>query len=55
MSSAFWFNGSMKVDESRELGGARFVMTWPIKPLTQILAADELTQEKSERDFDTTL
>jgi len=30
-------------------------MTWPIKPLTQILAADELTQEKSERDFDTKL
>ena len=50
---AFWFNGSMKVDESRELGGARFVMTWPIKPLTQILAADELTQERSERDIDT--
>ena len=49
---AFWFNGNMKVDESRELGGARFVMTWPIKPLTQVLAADELTQEKSERDFD---
>ncbi|MGP5211479.1 ATP-binding protein [Psychrobacter alimentarius] len=49
---AFWFNGGMKIDESEELGGARFVMTWPIKPLTQILAADELTQEKSERDFD---
>ncbi|BFM04483.1 sensor histidine kinase BfmS [Psychrobacter alimentarius] len=49
---AFWFNGGMKVDESEELGGARFIMTWPIKPLTQILAADELTQEKSERDFD---
>ncbi len=48
---AFWFNGSMKVDESNDLGGARFVMTWPIKPLTQVLAADELTQEKSERDF----
>ena len=49
---AFWFNGNMKVGESRELGGARFVMTWPIKPLTQVLAADELTQEKSDRDFD---
>lgn len=49
---AFWFNGNMKVDESRELGGARFVMTWPIKPLTQVLAADEITQEKSARDFD---
>ncbi|WP_350541248.1 hypothetical protein [Psychrobacter sp. CAL495-MNA-CIBAN-0180] len=43
----------MKVDESRELGGARFVMTWPIKPLTQVLAADQLTQEKSDRDFGT--
>ncbi|WP_201555695.1 ATP-binding protein [Psychrobacter sp. 72-O-c] len=49
---AFWFNGSMKVDESQELGGARFVMTWPIKPLTQTIVADELTQEKSDRDFD---
>ncbi|MGO3736236.1 ATP-binding protein [Psychrobacter sp.] len=49
---AFWFNGNMSVGESNELGGARFVMTWPIKPLTQILAADELTQEKSERDFE---
>ncbi|MGM8888241.1 ATP-binding protein, partial [Psychrobacter sp. 1U2] len=48
---AFWFNGSMKVDESNSLGGARFVMTWPIKPLTQVLAADELTQEKSDRDI----
>ncbi|WP_350562274.1 ATP-binding protein [Psychrobacter sp. CAL346-MNA-CIBAN-0220] len=49
---AFWFSGSMKVDESPELGGARFVMTWPIKPLTQTIAADQLTQEKSDRDFD---
>lgn len=49
---AFWFNGSMKVDESQKLGGARFVMTWPIKPLTQTIAADELTQERSDRDFD---
>ncbi|MDO5770148.1 MAG: ATP-binding protein [Psychrobacter sp.] len=46
---AFWFNGSMKVDESPELGGARFVMTWPIQPLTKTIAADELTQEKSQR------
>lgn len=48
---AFWFSGSMKVDESPSLGGARFVMTWPIKPLTQTIAADELTQEQSERTF----
>ena len=46
---AFWFSGTMKVDESPELGGARFVMTWPIKPLTQTIAADQITQEKSDR------
>lgn len=49
---AFWFNGSMKVDESPELGGARFVMTWPVKPLTQTIAADQITQEQSDRAFD---
>lgn len=46
---AFWFSGTMTVDESPELGGARFVMTWPIKPLTQTIAADQITQEKSDR------
>ncbi|WP_435979380.1 ATP-binding protein [Psychrobacter sp. DM4] len=49
---AFWFSGSMSVDESPELGGARFIMTWPIKPLTQTISADEITQERSERTFD---
>ena len=48
---AFWFSGNMKVDESPELKGARFIMTWPIKPLTKTVAADQLTQEKSDRDF----
>ena len=28
---AFWFGGQIKVEESPELGGAKFVMTWPIK------------------------
>ena len=46
---AFWFNGNMKVDESPKLGGARFIMTWPVKPLTQTIAADQMTQEQSER------
>lgn len=46
---AFWFNGNMKVDESPQLGGARFIMTWPVKPLTQTIAADQMTQEQSER------
>ena len=48
---AFWFSGNMKVDESPELSGARFTMTWPVKPLTQTIAADEITQEQSERSF----
>ena len=48
---AFWFSGNMKVDESPELKGARFTMTWPVKPLTQTIAADEITQEQSERSF----
>lgn len=48
---AFWFSGSMKVDESPELKGARFIMTWPVKPLTKTIAADEITQEQSERSF----
>lgn len=46
---AFWFNGTMSVDESPKLGGARFTMRWPIKPLTQTISADQLTQEKGAR------
>lgn len=46
---AFWFNGKMSVDESPKLGGARFTMRWPIKPLAQTISADQFTQEKSAR------
>lgn len=46
---AFWFNGQMSVDESPKLGGARFTMRWPIKPLTQTISADQLTQEQGAR------
>jgi len=28
---AFWFGGQIKVEESPTLGGAKFIMTWPIK------------------------
>ncbi|MCB1673534.1 MAG: HAMP domain-containing protein [Pseudomonadales bacterium] len=28
---AFWFGGNIKVEQSPTLGGAKFVMTWPIK------------------------
>ncbi|WP_201586984.1 ATP-binding protein [Psychrobacter jeotgali] len=49
---AFWFNGSMSVDESPKLSGARFVMTWPVKPLTQTISVDQVTQGTSDRAFD---
>ncbi|WP_394261098.1 ATP-binding protein [Moraxella boevrei] len=48
---AFWFNGKMSVDESPNLGGARFTMTWPIKPLASSINADELTQKSTERKY----
>lgn len=48
---AFWFNGKMKVDESPTLGGARFIMTWPIKPLAGNIVADELTQKATEEKY----
>ncbi len=46
---AFWFNGTMKVDESPVLGGARFVMTWPVRQVGVNILADELTQVKTEK------
>lgn len=48
---AFWFNGEMSVDESPELGGARFMMSWPIRPITQAITADELTQQSVEKKY----
>ena len=27
---AFWFGGQVTVDRSESLGGARFVMSWPV-------------------------
>lgn len=48
---AFWFNGKMQVDESPSLGGARFIMTWPVKPLAGSIVADEITQKSSEAKY----
>lgn len=31
---AFWFGGSIKVDSSPDLGGARFIMRWPAQRST---------------------
>lgn len=46
---AFWFNGMMRVDESPTLGGARFVMTWPVKQVGVNILADEITQATNEK------
>lgn len=46
---AFWFNGEMKVDESPELGGARFMMKWPVRPVGGVITADEITQQSHAR------
>ncbi len=44
----FWFNGEMAIEESPILGGAKFVMIWPVRQLTKAIIADELTQEHNE-------
>ncbi|MDO4894931.1 ATP-binding protein [Moraxella sp.] len=46
---AFWFNAELSVDESPTLGGARFMMRWPIKQVGVVIVADELTQQKAEK------
>lgn len=46
---AFWFNATLKVDESPTLHGARFEMRWPVKQVGVMIAADEYTQERMEK------
>lgn len=46
---AFWFNAELSVDASPELGGARFMMKWPIKQNGVVIMADELTQQRAEK------
>lgn len=46
---AFWFNGSMKVDESPTLGGARFIMEFPVKQVGVTILSDQMTQEKADK------
>lgn len=41
---AFWFHGTAKVDESPTLGGAKFVMSWPVKQVGETILADETVQ-----------
>lgn len=46
---AFWFNANLTVDESPTLGGARFIMTWPVKQVGVTILADEIRQESNEK------
>lgn len=44
---AFWFGGQMSVDESPSLGGARFCMRWPVRPMGRVVGApSEASGEK---------
>ena len=50
---AFWFNGEMTVDASPQLGGARFTMTWPVRPIAAAITADTITQQSHGRTLGT--
>lgn len=44
---AFWFQGQVKAGESPTLGGAHFVMSWPVRQVGITILGDEDVQEKS--------
>lgn len=46
---AFWFHGEVSVDQSPNLGGARFTMTWPVRQVGITILADAITQASSEK------
>lgn len=48
---AFWFNGTVNVDESPELGGAMFTMRWPQQQITKAVITDASMHEVSERQL----
>jgi len=43
---AYWFGGAISVDESPDLGGARFIMLWPAKRFNQKLKQKNLSKQK---------
>ena len=49
---AFWFNANLKVDESPKLHGARFIMSWPVKQVGVVVAADEMTQGRMQKTIE---
>ncbi|PNP98325.1 two-component sensor histidine kinase [Moraxella sp. RCAD0137] len=49
---AFWFNANLKVDESPKLHGARFIMSWPVKQVGVVVAADEMTQDRMQKTIE---
>ena len=49
---AFWFHANLKVDESPKLHGARFIMSWPVKQVGVVVAADEMTQDRMQKTIE---
>lgn len=49
---AFWFNASLTVDDSPKLQGARFIMSWPVKQVGVVVAADEMTQDSMQKTIE---
>ena len=47
---AYWFGGSIQVDQSPTLGGARFIMTWPAQRYVKRINAScwKKTEESSD-------
>lgn len=46
---AFWFNGEASVEQSTALGGAKFLMRFPVRQLGVTIAADENTQASVQK------
>ena len=49
---AYWFGGEIQVDQSPNLGGARFTMIWPAKRYKQnvkIVLTDRIFEERYKK------
>ena len=47
---AYWFGGTIRVDQSPTLGGARFIMRWPAQRFKKKKPAKELKESKDQKD-----
>ncbi len=41
----FWFNGDIRIEDSHKLGGAKFIMSWPVKQLAKPIVSNELDSQ----------